>query len=48
MVVTAPVTAADVQLAKSKIAMEIVVLKVGLVMGTATTGPTNGMVFRST
>jgi hypothetical protein len=45
----APVTAAvDVLLVKLKIAMEIVVLKLGLVMGTATTVPTSGMVFRST
>jgi hypothetical protein len=44
----APVTVVDVLLVKSKIAMEIVVLKLGLVMGTATTVPTSGMVFRST
>jgi hypothetical protein len=48
-VAIAPVTAAvDVLLVKSKIAMEIVVLKLGLVMGTATTEHTYGTVFLST
>jgi hypothetical protein len=44
----APVTVVDVLLVKSKIAMEIVVLKLGLVMGTATTEHTYGTVFLST
>jgi hypothetical protein len=49
MVVTVHVTAAaNALLVKSKIAMEIVVLKLGLVMDIAMTVRTSGMVFRFT